>query len=323
VGSERPDRSFKPGVLIITGDGLNCERETAWAFALAGADPQLVHISDILRRNRRLEEYDALAFIGGFSNGDHLGAGTVQAARFRHTLRDDLQSFIGQRKPIIGICNGFQTLVKMGILPGILSGGPGGSGTMPSVPTSAPPGGSGPMPGARSAAEEHQDPWTRIATIMINDSGRFEDRWVHLTVNPDSPCIWTRGLERLFLPVRHGEGKYFMAEEERLDDLEENNQVVARYATPEGVPTQDYPANPNGSQRAIAAVCDATGLIFGLMPHPEAYISPYNHPSWTRESAGGRSLPSEGEGLAIFRNAVTHLRAEAGLRPGKRSGEGT
>jgi phosphoribosylformylglycinamidine synthase I len=308
VGSEKLDRSFNPRVLIITGDGLNCERETAWAFALAGADPELVHISDILRRNRRLEEYDALAFIGGFSNGDHLGAGTVQAARFRHTLRDDLQSFIGQRKPIIGICNGFQTLVKMGILPGILLGGPGGSGTMPV---------GGP------AAEAHQDPWNRIATIMINDSGKFEDRWVHLAVNPDSPCIWTRGLERLFLPVRHGEGKYFMAEEERLDDLERNNQVVARYATPEGVPTQDYPANPNGSQRAIAAVCDATGLIFGLMPHPEGYISPYNHPSWTRESAGSRSLPSDGEGLAIFRNAVTHLRAEAGLRPGKRSGEGT
>jgi phosphoribosylformylglycinamidine synthase I len=301
VGFDKPDRSFNPGVLIITGDGLNCERETARAFTLAGANPELVHISDILRRNRRLEEYDALAFIGGFSNGDHLGAGTVQAARFRHTLRDDLERFIGQGKPIIGICNGFQTLVKMGILPG----------TPPKTP-------SGPGP----AAETHQDPWNRIATIMTNDSGRFEDRWVHLAVNPDSPCIWTRGLKRLFLPVRHGEGKYFMAEEERLDDLERNNQVVARYATPEGVPTQDYPANPNGSQRAIAAVCDATGLIFGLMPHPEGYISPYNHPSWTRETARGRSLPPEGEGLAIFRNAVIYLRGEAGRRPGKRPGEG-
>ncbi|UCF98681.1 MAG: phosphoribosylformylglycinamidine synthase subunit PurQ [Spirochaetaceae bacterium] len=269
--------SPKPRVLIIIGDGLNCERETSWAFTLAGGIPDLVHIGDILRRDRRLHEYAALAFIGGFSNGDHLGAGTVQASRFRHALRDDLERFIGQRKPIIGICNGFQTLVKMGILPGPLS------------------------------ATTGQGAWERSATIMANESGKFEDRWVHLVINADAPCIWTRGLKRLFLPVRHGEGKYYMAEDGQLDALEQNNQVVARYATMEGVPTQAYPDNPNGSLRAIAAVCDASGLIFGLMPHPEAFISPYNHPSWTRESAAARPLAPEGEGLAIFRNAVEYL----------------
>ena len=280
--------SAKPLVLIITGDGLNCERETAWAFSLAGADCELVHIGDILSRVRRLADYAALAFIGGFSNGDHLGAGTVQATRFRHSLREDLRRFIAGGGPIIGICNGFQTLVKMGILPGVL-------------------------PGTRADAEG----WRRNATIMVNDSGRFEDRWVHLTVNPDSPCIWTRGLKRLFLPVRHGEGKFTMAEPAQLDLLESSNQVVARYATPEGNQAQEYPENPNGSERAIAAVCDATGLIFGLMPHPEGFISPYNHPSWTREAALGRSLPQEGEGLAIFRNAVAYLSGDAGGSAGE------
>jgi phosphoribosylformylglycinamidine synthase I len=319
VGSEKgrrsaKTRSAKPVVLIITGDGLNCERETAWAFRLAGADCDLVHIGDILSRVRRLADYEALAFIGGFSNGDHLGAGTVQATRFRHSLREDLQRFIAQGGPIIGICNGFQTLVKMGILPGDL----------PRIQPEARPGiQSGMRPGVPPGTRADADGWTRNATIMANDSGRFEDRWVHLIVNPDSPCIWTRGLKRLFLPVRHGEGKFIMAEQGKLDLLESNNQVAARYATAQGVPTQDYPENPNGSQRAIAAVCDPTGLIFGLMPHPEGFISPYNHPSWTRDAALGRPLPPEGEGLAVFRNAVDYLRGEAGRSEEEQTGEGT
>jgi phosphoribosylformylglycinamidine synthase len=281
--SEKRDRAVKPTVLIITGDGLNCERETAWAFTLAGAECALVHIGDILSRAKNLADYDVLAFIGGFSNGDHLGAGTVQASRFRHSLKRDLQRFIEQGKPVIGICNGFQTLVKMGVLPGE-------------------------SPGRRADAAA----WRRNATITANDSGKFEDRWVHLAVNPESPCIWTRGVKQLFLPVRHGEGKFYMAEPGLLDSLESNNRVAARYATPEGVPTQEYPENPNGSQRAIAGVCDGSGLIFGLMPHPEGYISPYNHPSWTRDTALGRPLPAEGQGLAIFRNALSYLRGEAG-----------
>jgi len=283
MASEIRVASAKPRILIITGDGLNCERETAWAFSLAGAEPHLVHITDILNREKRLVDYAALAFIGGFSNGDHLGAGTVQASRFRHTLREDLQRFIGGCKPVIGICNGFQTIVKMGILPGF---------------------------------SEDEDSWTRTATITANDSGKFEDRWVHLAVDPASPCIWTRGLKRLFLPVRHGEGKFYMGKDHLLDRLQGSAQVVARYATPEGSPTQEYPHNPNGSQRAIAAVCDATGLIFGLMPHPEGYLSAYNHPSWTREAALGRPLPEEGEGLAIFRNAVEYIRGDSGERDG-------
>jgi phosphoribosylformylglycinamidine synthase len=273
-------------VLIITGDGLNCERETAWAFSLAGAQCELVHISDVLSRTTTLNVFRALAFIGGFSNGDHLGAGTVQAGRFRHSLREDVSRFVAAGRPIIGICNGFQTLVKMGILPG--------------APNDDPI--SGPA---------RMEKWRRNATIMVNDSGKFEDRWVHLVVNRDSPCIWTRGLRRLFLPVRHGEGKFVMAGEAELDRLESDNRVAARYATARGVATQRYPENPNGSPRAVAAVCDSSGLIFGLMPHPESFVSPYNHPSWTREASLGRSQPPQGQGLAIFRNAVAFLQGKA------------
>ncbi len=293
MASRRSRSQSKPKVLIITGDGLNCELETARAFELAGGTPDLVHIRDILDRSKKLAEFEILALIGGFSNGDHLGAGTVQASRFRHRLREDLQSFIAAGRPIIGICNGFQTLVKMGILPGGTSG-------------------SSSEKGADASAVS--EPWRRLATIAVNDSGRFEDRWVHLVLNRRSPCIWTRGLQRLFVPVRHGEGKFTMTDPLLLEQLVQKQQVVARYATAEGEPTDEYPDNPNGSLKAIAGICDPSGLIFGLMPHPEAYLSPYNHPSWTRGAALGRQLPAEGQGLAVFRNAVHFVSAgEHGL----------
>ena len=148
----------------------------------------------------------------------------------------------------------------------------------------------------------------RTATIMENDSGRYEDRWVRLLVDPASPCVWTRGLERLFLPVRHGEGK-FIAGRDVLARLKERGQVALRYADPSGRrPTMDYPANPNGSPEAIAGVCDPGGTILGLMPHPEGYLHPCNHPGWTRRAALGLPLPEEGEGVAVFRNGVRFAR---------------
>jgi phosphoribosylformylglycinamidine synthase len=267
----------EPQALIITGDGLNCERETAHAFRLAGAGARLVHITDILAAERTLAEFQILAFIGGFSNGDHLGAGTVQAVRFRHRLREPLQRFVEAGRPVIGICNGFQTLVKMGILPGQRE------------------------EAERPAADAG---WRRTATIMANDCGRFEDRWVHLVVEQDSPCLWTRGLRMLYLPVRHGEGKFVIRDAGALRELRRNRQIVLRYADERGRATNEYPANPNGSVQAVAGICDPSGLIFGLMPHPEAYHSPFNHPAWTREAALGRPLSAEGQGVALFRNAV-------------------
>ncbi len=253
--------------MVITGDGLNCERETAHALRLAGAAPELVHVSDAAERG--LEDFRILVLIGGFAHGDHLGAGTVQASLFRHRLRRPLERFVAAGRLVLGVCNGFQTLVKMGLLP--------------------------------------EAGWERTATIMPNDSGRFEDRWVHLAVDPSSPCIWTRGLRRLYLPVRHGEGKFVVRDAAAALSLRRRAQVTLRYADAHGRPTMGYPDNPNGSEDAVAGVCDPSGRIFGLMPHPEAYLSPYNHPSWTRKAALGLSLPEEGEGVALFRNAVAFV----------------
>ena len=260
-----------PRALVITGDGLNCERETAEALRLAGAISELVHVSDVPERG--LEDFRILVLIGGFSNGDHLGAGTVQASLFRHRLRRPLERFVAEGRLVLGVCNGFQTLVKMGLLPGA--------------------------------------DWERTATIMANGSGRFEDRWVHLAVDPASPCLWTRGLRRLYLPVRHGEGRFVVRDTAAALSLRRRAQVPLRYADDRGRPTMEYPENPNGSEDAVAGVCDPSGRIFGLMPHPEAYLSPYNHPSWTRRAALGLPLPEEGEGLALFRNAVTFVRESA------------
>jgi phosphoribosylformylglycinamidine synthase I len=287
----------EPRALVITGDGLNCERETAHAFHLAGAAAELVHITDILGGERALAEFQILAFIGGFSNGDHLGAGTVQAVRFRHRLREPLQRFVEAGRPVIGICNGFQTLVKMGILPGCRA-----SGRSESSRRGAGRG----QPGRREEPEgsARAAGWRRTATIMANDSGRFEDRWVRLAVEQSSACIWTRGLQTLYLPVRHGEGKFVIRDAGAFRELRRNRQIAMRYADERGRATNEYPANPNGSAHAVAGVCDPSGLIFGLMPHPEAYHTPFNHPAWTRDAALGRPLPAEGQGVALFRNAV-------------------
>ncbi|MBA7667740.1 Phosphoribosylformylglycinamidine synthase subunit PurQ [subsurface metagenome] len=260
--------------LVITGDGLNCEEETREAYKIVEAEPYLIHITDFLDGNANINDYHILNFIGGFANGDHLGAGTVQAVRFRHKLREQLQEYIDSGKLVIGICNGFQTIIKMGILPG--------------------------MDG---------DYTSRTATLMTNDSGKFEDRWVYLKANKDSPCIWTKGIDNLFIPVRHGEGKFFTLEDELISRLFNDEQIVLQYSDKSFEnPTMEYPLNPNGSLNAIAGICDSTGRIFGLMPHPEAYLYPYNHPSWARDVSLGKKLQKEGQGVQVFRNAVEYVK---------------
>jgi phosphoribosylformylglycinamidine synthase len=208
-------------------------------------------------------------------DGDDLGAAKACAHRFRHTVTPQgenlfraLQSFVSGPRLVLGICNGFQLLVKLGLIPAV-----GGV----QIPQ---------------------------ATVWANDSGRFEDRWVHLAVDPDSPCVFTRGLVGLELPVRHGEGKVIFANPQVGAQVVETNAVPLRYVDPQsGLPTETYPHNPNGSKLGIAALCDETGRIFGLMPHPEAFVERTHHPQWTR-----RELDTEGAGLALFRNAVRWLR---------------
>jgi phosphoribosylformylglycinamidine synthase len=260
----------KPKVLIITGYGLNCEAESERAWELAGAAPELVHLADLLQQPGRLHECGALMFIGGFSFGDHMGSGHVFAARLRHHLREDLQRFLDEGKLALGVCNGFQIMVRLGILPG-LDG-------------------------------EFFAP--RVALIQ-NDCGAFQNRWVRLRFEPGSPSVFTRGLESMALPIRHGEGKLFTTDRDLLARMESEGCVACRYADPQtGEATMEFPHNPNGALNAIAGLGDPGGRVMGIMPHPEAFLFPENHPRWDH---GDRPPREHGEGLAIFRNAVRYL----------------
>ncbi len=259
----------KPRVLVLTGYGINCDYETEFAFNMdsVGGDARRVHINDLIDGYDSLDAYHILAFPGGFSFGDDIAAGKVLALKFEYGLGPQLEKFINDGKLIIGSCNGFQAMVKMKLLP-------------------------------RLDSSQQQD-----VTLTFNDSGRFEDRWVYLKANPNSPCVFTRGIERLYLPVRHGEGKFVPASQEVRRAIVENEQVVVRYCDAEGRTDCPYPLNPNGSIDSVAGICDPTGRIFGLMPHPEGYLFRTQHPRWTRED-----LPEEGAGVRVFRNVVDFAR---------------
>ncbi|MBN1472886.1 MAG: phosphoribosylformylglycinamidine synthase subunit PurQ [Syntrophaceae bacterium] len=252
--------------------------EMAHACKMADADVvDIVHISELLCRERRLNDYTFLNLPGGFLDGDDLGSAKAGAHRFlcaqvqesRDLLFDQLIKFIHDGKLILGVCNGFQLMIKLGLLPA-----PGGNYIK------------------------------QVATLTHNDSGRFEDRWVHLKANAQSPCIYTRGMDIIYLPVRHGEGKFIPQSNSVLSQMERKNLCALRYCEANGIPSMEYPANPNGSVNAVAGICDESGRLFGLMPHPEAYLDRFHHPRWTREK-----LPHEGQGLVIFRNAVNFIRS--------------
>jgi phosphoribosylformylglycinamidine synthase subunit PurQ / glutaminase len=259
-------------VLIITGYGLNCEAESKYAWELAGAKPELVHFSDLLADPELLRKYAGLMFIGGFAYGDHMTSGHVFAARVRHRLSGELKEFIARGKLIMGVCNGFQIIVKLGLLPGL-----------------------------------DGEYFRQTVSVIQNDCGRFQNYWVRLRFEPESPCVFTRGLEPMPLPIRHGEGKVFTLDKGLLQRMESAGCVPCRYADPvSGEATQQFPYNPNGSLNAIAGLCDPTGRVFGLMPHPEAYIYPEHHPQWEVQRQNG-TLPVHGLGLSFFRNAVKYL----------------
>ncbi|AEH45900.1 phosphoribosylformylglycinamidine synthase I [Thermodesulfatator indicus DSM 15286] len=267
----------KVKVIVTAGYGTNCERETAHVCREAGADTvDIVHLSELIYGEKRLNDYHLLCLPGGFLDGDHLGAAKAGAHRFRYArvkgqeerLLDQIFNLIEKGGLIIGICNGFQLLVKLGLLPGF-----------------------------------DGDYTQRLASLTYNDSGRFEDRWVKLIINQASPCVFTKGLKEMFLPIRHGEGKFIVKDDEVLKRLKAQNQIVCQYIHPEtGDPTMEYPFNPNGSILGIAGICDETGRIFGLMPHPEAYNHETNHPRWRREKI------KDPLGTTIFKNAINYIR---------------
>jgi len=272
--SSRPRMNHRPRILIITGFGLNCEAESHYAWQQAGAAPECVHLNDLLADPARLEVFDGLMFIGGFSFGDHMTSGHVFATRLRHRLREPLERFMESGRLILGVCNGFQIMVKLGLLPGL-----------------------------------DGDYFRQRVALLQNEVGHFQNFWVDVRFEQKSPCVFSRGLERLPLPIRHGEGRFYVPETRWLDHLEANGCIACRYVDPAtGKPTMVFPHNPNGSVHAIAGLCDPSGRIFGLMPHPEAYIYPENHPHWDRRRFT-ETAPHFGEGLRIFENAVAYLRS--------------
>lgn len=265
-------------VLVLTGYGLNCDMETAHAFEQAGASPSRVHINRLVSGEVDLTAFQILVFGGGFSWGDDHGAGVVQAVKMRTHLGPQLISFIEKGNLVLGICNGFQTLVNLGLLPGMAG-----------------------------------DYVSRKVALIHNDCGNFRDDWVTLNLNSDSPCVFTRGMQRMEVPVRHGEGK-FHADEVTLSHLKANGQIVAQYALPGGEPANGrFPFNPNGALLDIAGICDSTGRVFGLMPHPEAFNHFTNHPDWLRHREvlkrrreKGSSGPTEG--LRLLKNGVEYFK---------------
>jgi phosphoribosylformylglycinamidine synthase I len=255
----------QPRVLILRAPGTNCDEETAYAFERARATTERWHVNRLLEKPAALGDFQILCLPGGFSYGDDLGAGRILGQRLRRHLAGAMGEFKTAGKLILGICNGFQILLKSGLL-------------LADDPQSGPP-----------------------ATLTWNASGRFEDRWVELQ-GADSASIFFAGIERMYLPVAHAEGRFIPRDETVLKNLQANRQVVLRYATGDSPAQGAFPANPNGAVDDIAAVCDPTGRVCGLMPHPERFIDRTQHPRWTRES-----LPEEGDGLRVFENAVRYF----------------
>ena len=265
---------MKPKTLILRTAGTNCDAETVHAFELAGAEAERVHINRLLQSPEIIDTYQILALPGGFSYGDDIAAGKILANQLVNHLADALHRFVDSGRPVIGICNGFQVLVKTNLLPGSVGGRTG-----------------------------------QTCTLAHNDSGRFIDRWVNLAPRP-SKCIWTANLPPVIeLPIAHGEGKFVPASGAVRQALWDGGQIALTYARPDGSAANGTePFNPNGSTDDIAGVCDASGLVFGLMPHPERYVDPLQHPAWTRQ----QPRPKQGHGLQFFANAVQHVRDAGG-----------
>jgi len=261
--------------IVLTGYGINCEEETAYAFKKAGAEAEIVHVNDLIASPGMLSQSQILAFPGGFSYGDDTGSGNALANKIRNKIWEELVDFIEAEKLIIGICNGFQVVANLGILPGI----------------------------------ENRKPQRAVA-LARNNSARYECRWVSLKPF-SSKCVFTKGIESISLPVAHGEGK-FTASPKTLKELNDLGQIAFRYVKGEELAKGEFPFNSNGSQEDIAGICDKSGRILGMMPHPERNIFFTQQPDWTLQREKMRrmnkEIPEESAGLKIFKNAVEYFR---------------
>jgi len=260
-----------PRVCVVRTAGTNCDQETAFAFAQAGGAAELVHVNRLIGKKESLREYQVLAFPGGFTYGDDIAAGKILANELRYKLKDQLEKFVQDGKLIIGICNGFQILVKAGLLPG-------------------------------------NENLTQEVTLTLNDSGKFEDRWVYVKAQGSRhkaqvECVWTKDLsDSVYLPVAHGEGKFIAPDKAVVSRLKHKGQIVLQYCDESGR-LGGYPVNPNGSAENIAGICDESGRVLGLMPHPERHITRFHHPRWQM-----MEHKKEGDGLQIFKNGIAYAR---------------
>jgi len=256
----------KPKVLILRAPGTNCDQETAYAFDMAGGESSFVHINQLIETPAMIKDFQILCLPGGFSYGDDIAAGRILGSQMQSKLSDVLAEFHADGKLILGICNGFQILIKSGFL-------------------------------------LQSDDEGLPATLTWNDSGRFVDCWVNLKTNNEK-CVFLRDVEQMYLPIAHAEGKFVPRNDSVLDQLSSNDQLALKYCLPDGTNGDvPYPHNPNGSTAHVAGVCDETGRIFGLMPHPERHIDPTHHPRWTRREKTRRE-DGKGDGFTVFENAV-------------------
>jgi len=267
--------------IVLRAAGINCDLETKHALELAGAQAQRVHINRIIEDKKALDEFQIIVFPGGFSYGDDVAAGKILANQIIHHLYEPIQKFIDDGKLVLGICNGFQVLVKAGILPG-------------SDKKSATE--------STEGTEKNQlsETGNQSVTITYNDSGKFEDRWVYLAPQTEK-CIFIEPGRQIYLPIAHGEGKVVAKDTNTLEKLRAEGHVAFKYVDKNGKEA-DYPINPNGSMDSIAGLTDTTGRILGLMPHPERHVRPTQHPHWSR-----LKNKQDGDGMTIFNNAVKYI----------------
>jgi phosphoribosylformylglycinamidine synthase subunit PurQ / glutaminase len=255
----------RPRVLVLRAPGTNCDQETAYAFDLAGAESVRLHVNQLIERPSLADNFQVLCFPGGFSYGDDIAAGRILATQIEAHLSDMIESFRAENRLVLGICNGFQIMMRLGIFF--------------DAPKSRPP-----------------------ATLTWNAQGRFDDRWVHLKVTSDQ-TPFLRGIDTMYLPMAHAEGRFLTRDAAARDDMASNQQLALRYCDAEGNTGDEIlsrPVNPNGAEMNVAGICDVSGNVFGLMPHPERHIHPTHHPYWTRRE----TQPEYGDGFAFFQNAV-------------------
>lgn len=263
--------------LVLTGYGINCEEETAYAFNRAGASAEIIHINDLIENRSILKSFNILVFPGGFSYGDDTGSGRALANRIKNNILDEINNFIERDTLVLGICNGFQVMVNLGILPYL-----------------------------------NEETGKAEVSLGHNSSNRYQCRWIYLNVENNPYSVFTRGIKNMYIPVSHGEGNFY-APPETLHKIESLKLVTMRYTTPEGKPASlEFPHNPNGSINDIASICSKNGRIMGMMPHPERGIFFTQRYDWTllreKYKREGIDLPVESDGMKIFTNAVDYFK---------------